>query len=196
MRCTIFFLLLTVSFLAFGESVMAQEKQLPDGLYAKLYTEKGEILLNLFYKNTPLTVINFVGLTEGTLSLGGSDKPIGTRYYDGLKFHRVIKGFMIQGGCPLGTGTGGPGYTFPDEFDPSLKHDSAGVMSMANSGPGTNGSQFFITHGPTPHLDGKHTVFGKVVTGQDVVDTIEKNNVIKKIEIIRVGKDAEKFRFF
>ena len=194
MRSTILFLLLTIFFFAFGESVMAQEKQLPDGLYAKLYTEKGEILLKLFYKKTPLTVVNFVGLTEGTLSLGGSDKPIGTHFYDGLKFHRVIKSFMIQGGCPLGTGTGGPGYTFPDEIDPSLKHDSAGVMSMANSGPGTNGSQFFITHGPTPHLDGKHTVFGKVVTGQDVVDTIEKNDVIKQIEIIRVGKDAEKFQ--
>jgi len=194
MRSTIFFLLLTLFFLTFGESVMAQDKQLPDGLYAKIYTDKGEILLKLYYKNTPLTVINFVGLAEGTLSLGGSDKPIGTPFYDGLKFHRVIKGFMIQGGCPLGTGTGGPGYTFPDEIHPSLKHDTAGVLSMANAGPDSNGSQFFITHEPTPHLDGKHTVFGRVVTGQDVVDTVEQNDVLKKIEIIRTGKDAEKFK--
>jgi peptidylprolyl isomerase len=173
---------------------MAQNKQLSDGLYAKIYTEKGEVLLKLYYTKTPLTVINFVGLTEGTLHLGGTDKPIGTPFYDGLKFHRVIKGFMIQGGCPLGTGTGGPGYTFPDEIDPSLKHDGPGTLSMANSGPGTNGSQFFITHVATPHLNGKHTVFGKVITGQDVVDSVEESDVIKSIEIIRVGKEAESFK--
>jgi len=194
MRSTILFLLFTLFFLTLGESVMAQDKQLADGMYAKMYTDKGEILLKLYYQDTPLTVINFVGLAEGTLSLGGSEKPIGTRYYDGLKFHRVIKSFMIQGGCPLGTGTGGPGYTFPDEIVPTLKHDSAGVLSMANAGPGTNGSQFFITHVPTPHLDGKHTVFGKVITGQDVVNKVEKDDVLKKVEIIRVGKDAEKFQ--
>jgi peptidylprolyl isomerase len=173
---------------------MAQNKQLSDGLYAKIYTEKGEVVLKLYYTKTPLTVINFVGLTEGTLHLGGTDKPIGTPFYDGLKFHRVIKGFMIQGGCPLGTGTGGPGYTFPDEIDPSLKHDGPGTLSMANSGPGTNGSQFFITHVATPHLNGKHTVFGKVITGQDVVDSVEESDVIKSIEIIRVGKEAESFK--
>lgn len=173
---------------------MARETTLPDGLYAKIHTDKGEILLKLYFQKTPLTVINFVGLAEGSLSLGGSDKPTGKPFYDGLKFHRVIKGFMIQGGCPLGTGTGGPGYTFPDELDPSLKHDSAGVLSMANAGPDTNGSQFFITTEPTPHLDGKHTVFGKVVEGQDVVDAVEQNDVIKKIEIIRIGKEAEEFK--
>jgi len=194
MRITLLSLLLASFFLLSGESIMAQDKQLSDGLYAKIHTDKGEILLKLHYKYTPLTVINFVGLAGGTLSLGGSNKPIGTPFYDGLKFHRVIKGFMIQGGCPLGTGTGGPGYTFPDEIHPSLKHDSAGVLSMANSGPGTNGSQFFITHGPTPHLDGKHTVFGKVVEGQDIVDAVEQSDVIKKIEIIRVGKEAEEFK--
>ncbi len=193
MRFTIFFLLLTLFFLTFGESVMSQDNKLSDGLYAKIYTDKGEVLLKLFYTKTPLTVINFVGLAEGTLSLGGSDKPIGTPFYDGLKFHRVIKGFMVQGGCPLGTGTGGPGYTFPDEIHPTLKHDGPGVLSMANAGPDTNGSQFFITHEPTPHLDGKHTVFGRVIKSQDIVDSIEKSDVIKKIEIIRVGKEAKEF---
>ncbi|MCL7487742.1 MAG: peptidylprolyl isomerase [Desulfobulbaceae bacterium] len=173
---------------------MAQDKQLPDGLYAKINTDKGEILLKLHYNETPLTVINFVGLAEGTLSLGGSGKPISTPFYDGLKFHRVIKGFMIQGGCPLGTGTGGPGYKFPDEIDPSLKHNGPGVLSMANSGPDTNGSQFFITHVATPHLDGKHTVFGKVVQGQDVVDAIEQSDVINKVEIIRIGEETKEFK--
>lgn len=194
MRTTLFFLLFTLSFLTFGDSSMAQDKQLQDGMYAKIITDKGDILIKLFYQNTPLTVINFVGLAEGTLSLGGSEKPIGTPYYDGLKFHRVIKGFMIQGGDPLGTGTGGPGYTFPDEIHPALKHDSAGVVSMANAGPDTNGSQFFITHEATPHLDGKHTIFGRVVSGQDVVDAIQQNDVMKKVEIIRVGKEAETFQ--
>ncbi|HER63519.1 MAG TPA: peptidylprolyl isomerase, partial [Desulfobacteraceae bacterium] len=194
MRNTIFFLLLTFLFLTIGDSVMAQDKQLADGLYAKIHTDKGQILLKLHYTKTPLTVINFVGLAEGTLSLGGADKPVGTPFYDGLKFHRVIKGFMIQGGCPLGTGTGGPGYKFPDEIDPSLRHDGPGVLSMANAGPGTNGSQFFITHVATPHLDGKHTVFGKVVEGQDVVDAVEQSDVIKKVEIIRIGKEAKEFK--
>lgn len=173
---------------------MAQEKELKDGMYAKIYTEKGNILLNLHYKKTPLTVINFAGLAEGNFHLGGSEKPTGTPFYDGLKFHRVIKGFMIQGGDPLGNGTGGPGYTFPDEFNPSLRHDGPGTLSMANAGPGTNGSQFFITHVETPHLNGKHTVFGKVVEGQNVVDAIQQNDVIKKVEIIRVGKDAANFK--
>ncbi|PIE60054.1 MAG: peptidylprolyl isomerase [Desulfobulbus propionicus] len=164
-----------------------------DGLYAKITTSRGDILLELYYKNTPATVINFIGLAEGTMHLGGFNQPSGKPFYDGLTFHRVIKDFMIQGGCPLGTGTGGPGYTFPDEFDPKLKHDRAGILSMANAGPGTNGSQFFITHLPTPHLDGKHTVFGAVVEGQEVVNAIEKGESIKHIEILRVGKDAEKF---
>ncbi len=165
-----------------------------DGLYAKIATAKGDILLKLYYTKTPLTVINFVGLAEGTLQLGGATQPLGRPFYDGLTFHRVIANFMIQGGCPLGTGTGGPGYTFPDEIDSSLRHDSPGILSMANAGPGTNGSQFFITHVPTPHLDGKHTVFGKVVDGQDVVDKIDRGDVIKSVTIIRVGKEAEAFK--
>ncbi len=184
-----FFLLL----ISFGDTVMAESK-LADGLYAKFITEKGDIICKLEYQKTPITVANFVGLAEGTKQLGGGAGTEGTPFYDGLTFHRVIDNFMIQGGCPLGTGTGGPGYTFPDEFDPSLKHDGPGVLSMANAGPGTNGSQFFITHVATPHLDGKHTVFGHVVSGQDVVDAIEKDDKLNKVEIIRVGADAEAFK--
>ena len=171
-----------------------KEKNMQDGLYAKISTPKGDILLNLYYDKTPLTVINFVGLTEGTLIYGGAEKPTGIRFYDGLKFHRVIKDFMVQGGCPLGTGTGGPGYTFADEFDPELRFTGPGVLAMANAGPGTNGSQFFITHVATPHLNGKHTIFGHVVEGQDVVDSIAQNDVIKNVEIIRVGEEAENFK--
>ena len=170
------------------------KSQLKDGLYAKFNTSKGEILCSLEFEKTPLTVANFVGLAEGTKDLGGGAKAKGDRYYDGLTFHRVIPDFMIQGGCPLGTGTGGPGYTFPDEIDPSLKHSGPGVLSMANAGPGTNGSQFFITHVPTPWLDGKHTVFGRVVDGQKVVDTIVQGDVINSLEIIRVGSKAEGFK--
>ena len=172
----------------------AEEKKMKDGLYAKITTRKGEILHRLIYNKTPLTVINFVGLAEGTLHLGGSGKPTGTPFYNGLTFHRVIANFMIQGGCPLGTGTGGPGYTFPDEFDSSLRHDGPGTLSMANAGPGTNGSQFFITHVATPHLDDKHTVFGRVIEGQEVVNKIDKGDAIKTVAIIRVGKEAEQFK--
>jgi peptidylprolyl isomerase len=169
------------------------KSDLKDGMYAKFNTSKGVILCSLEFEKTPLTVANFVGLAEGTKELGGGAKAKGDKYYDGLSFHRVIPDFMIQGGCPLGTGTGGPGYTFPDEIDPSLKHEGPGILSMANAGPGTNGSQFFITHVPTPWLDGKHTVFGKVVEGQDVVNAIQQNDTIDSLEIIRVGKKAENF---
>ncbi len=162
-----------------------------NGIYAKFNTTKGAILVSLTYDKTPGTVGNFIALSEG--SMENKSKPQGTPYYDGLKFHRVIADFMIQGGCPLGTGTGDPGYKFNDEFHPELKHDKPGVLSMANSGPATNGSQFFITHIETPWLDNKHTVFGFVIEGQEVVDSIEQDDLLSTIEILRVGTDAEKF---
>lgn len=160
-----------------------------DGIYAKIHTPKGEITLKLEHEKTPGTVGNFVALAEGNLE--NSQKPQGTPYYDGLKFHRVIPDFMIQGGCPLGTGTGDGGYKFDDEIHPDLKHDAPGKLSMANAGPGTNGTQFFITHIPTDWLDGKHTVFGNVVEGQDVVNSVAQGDEMEKIEIIRVGAEAE-----
>ncbi len=160
-----------------------------DGIYARITTEKGEILGKLTYKETPGTVGNFVALAEGQLE--NKAKPQGTPYYDGLTFHRVIPDFMVQGGDPDGTGAGGPGYKFDDEFHPDLKHDKPGVFSMANAGAGTNGSQFFITHVPTDWLDNKHTVFGNVVEGQEVVDSIAQGDTMQKVEIIRVGDDAK-----
>jgi peptidyl-prolyl cis-trans isomerase A (cyclophilin A) len=159
-----------------------------DGLFAIMDTSKGIIVLELYFQKTPMTVCNFVGLAEGTL-----DAAKGKPFYDGLIFHRVIKDFMIQGGDPLGKGTGGPGYKFPDEFDPSLKHDGPGVLSMANSGPGTNGSQFFITHVATPWLDGKHTIFGRVIEGQDVVNNIAVGDKIVAVKIERRGSEAKGF---
>lgn len=162
-----------------------------DGLYAKFSTTKGEITILLTHDKTPGTVGNFVGLAEGTQENKEKDK--GIPYYNGLKFHRVIPDFMIQSGCPQGSGMGGPGYEFEDEFHPELRHDTAGVLSMANAGPGTNGSQFFITHGPTPWLDDKHTVFGKVTDGQSVVDKIVQGDTIESVEILRIGTDAEGF---
>ena len=160
-----------------------------DGLYAVIDTQKGDIVIKLEYKKVPMTVANFVGLVEGELNM---DDP-GENFYEGLNFHRVIDNFMIQGGCPKGDGTGGPGYSFPDEFDPSLRHDGPGVLSMANAGPGTNGSQFFITHVKTPWLNDKHSVFGRVVEGQDVVNSIRQGDKINTIRIERIGEDAQKF---
>jgi peptidyl-prolyl cis-trans isomerase A (cyclophilin A) len=162
-----------------------------NGIYAKFTTSKGDILVQLEQEKVPGTVGNFVALAEGNLE--NSVKDQGTPYYNGLKFHRVIPDFMIQGGCPLGTGTGNPGYKFDDEFHPDLKHDAPGKLAMANSGPATNGSQFYITHVPTPWLDGKHTVFGSVIEGQDIVDTIAQGDELAAVEIIKVGADAEAF---
>lgn len=162
---------------------------LEDGIYAHLQTSKGEITVELAYKKAPLTVTNFIALAEGTKQ---SNKALGAPFYDGLTFHRVIDEFMIQGGDPNGDGTGGPGYKFADEFS-DLIHDGPGVLSMANSGPNTNGSQFFITHVPTPWLDGKHSVFGIVVQGMDVVNAIVKGDTLDRVRIERVGDEAIQF---
>jgi len=160
-----------------------------NGIYAKFNTSKGAILVKLEHELTPGTVGNFVALAEGNME--NKVKPQGTKFYDGLSFHRVIPDFMIQGGCPQGTGTGDPGYKFDDEFHPSLKHDKPGILAMANSGPGSNGSQFYITHVPTSWLDGKHTVFGHVVEGQDIVDAVAQGDKLETLEIVRVGDEAK-----
>ncbi len=175
-----------------------QKMKLEDGMYAKITTNRGVIVMSLLFDQVPVTVANFVGLAEGKIE--NNAKPLGTPYFDGLIFHRVIskangdaQDFMIQGGDPDGRGTGGPGYKFQDEFVADLKHDRPGVFSMANSGPHTNGSQFFITHVPTPWLDGKHTVYGYLVEGQEIVNTTMKGDVMQTVEIIRVGKAAMDF---
>ena len=170
------------------------KKTAEEGIFAEIFTNKGNIKLQLEFEKTPITVANFITLAEGTNTFVTNDKK-GKPYYNGLKFHRVIPNFMIQGGCPLGNGSGDPGYKFQDEFDPSLTHDKAGILSMANSGVNTqtNGSQFFITHKDTPWLDNKHSVFGHVIFGQSVVDAIAQDDVIEKVIIIRKGKLAKKF---
>jgi cyclophilin family peptidyl-prolyl cis-trans isomerase len=183
-------------------SVNGEKVAVNDGLYALFQTSQGDILVRLEYKKAPMTVANFVALAEGTHPLVAVRK--NQPFYDGLIFHRCIKNFMIQGGDPDGTGMGGPGYQFPDEFEPTLKHDTVGILSMANAGPGTNGSQFFITEVPTPWLDNRHSVFGQVVAGHAkmaVITSLPQNAsnkpnedvVLKKLEIVRVGKDAEAF---
>lgn len=184
------FLILAVVFAS--TATFAQKKPAEaEGIFAEIETIKGKIVIDLTYKKTPVTVANFISLAEGT-NPDVNAKYKGKPFYNGIKFHRVINDFMIQGGDPLGTGSGDPGYKFKDEFT-DLKHDTAGILSMANSGPGTNGSQFFITHKPTPHLDGKHTVFGKVVSGMAVVNQIVQNDVMTKVTIIRKGAEAKKF---
>ena len=172
-----------------GKNMKALEGK--EGLFANISTSKGDILVELFYKQAPLTVTNFVGLAEGTL-----DAAKGKKFYDGLKFHRVIADFMIQGGDPEGTGRGGPGYKFPDEPVNGLVFDKPGKLAMANAGPGTNGSQFFITHVPTDWLNYKHTIFGAVVDAesQKVVNAVAQDDVIKSVTIIRKGADAEAFK--
>jgi peptidylprolyl isomerase len=166
-----------------------EDSALGDGLFARIDTSQGPIVVRLEYQKVPLTVCNFVALAEGRM-----DATRGKNFYDGLTFHRVINDFMIQGGDPAGNGTGGPGYQFPDEFDPSLAHDGPGVLSMANAGPGTNGSQFFITHGETPWLNGRHTVFGRVVSGQQTVNSIKQGDKIQSVRIIRNGPEAGAFK--
>jgi cyclophilin family peptidyl-prolyl cis-trans isomerase len=165
--------------------------QKQEGIFVEFKTNKGSILAELYYQKTPITVANFISLAEGNNPLV-SEQFKGKPYYNGLKFHRVIKDFMIQGGDPTGTGSGGPGYQFKDEIT-DLKHNSSGILSMANAGPGTNGSQFFITHKETPWLDGKHTVFGKVLMGQNIVDAIAQNDVMLEVKIIRTGEKAKAF---
>ena len=163
---------------------------LQDGVYAKMETSKGELIIKFFDKDAPVTVANFVGLAEGTIE--NKAKAKGVPYYDGIVFHRVIKNFMIQGGDPQGTGMGDPGYKFDDEKN-DLKHEGKGYLSMANSGPNTNGSQFFITEVPTPWLDGKHTVFGKVIKGEEVIDAIANSEMgaqdrpKQEIKIVKVS---------
>jgi len=163
-----------------------------EGVFANILTTKGTIIVQLEYQKTPVTVANFVSLAEGKNTYVTDEKLKGKPFYNGLKFHRVLKDFMIQGGDPAGNGSGGPGYAFKDEFT-DLKHNKGGILSMANSGPASNGSQFFITHKDTPWLDGVHTVFGHVTEGMDVVNKIEQNDLIIKITISRKGALASKF---
>lgn len=183
--------IMTMLLVTITMSACEEANTLPDGLYAVMETTRGDITLSLEYEKTPLTVINFVGLAEGKMETTEKRGP----YYDGLKFHRVLDNFMIQGGDPQGTGAGGPGYNFNDEIDDSLKFDGPGVLAMANAGPGTNGSQFFITHVETPWLQGKHTIFGHVMgDGQEIVNAVKQGDEIKKVTIIRNGSAAKAFK--
>ena len=193
MHWRLFFVLLLSLFIVSHGSGFATN--LSDGMYAKLETNKGTVILQLFYKKVPATVANFVGLIEGTKTWKDpiTGQPKKEPFYDGLTFHRVIPDFMIQGGDPLGNGRGGPGYKFADEFHPQLKHSKPGILSMANSGADTNGSQFFITHKATPWLDNKHSVFGETVVGMKIVNQIQQGDFIKKASVLRVGQQAKQF---
>ena len=204
MRRLNFIALLSAMFVFFScNSQKKAYKDLGDGLFADIETTQGNIIVKLNYKETPVTVANFITLAEGKNTFVKAEYK-GKPFYNGTIFHRVIKDFMIQGGDPTGTGMGEPGYRFEDEIVPTLKHDKKGILSMANAGPATNGSQFFITQVPTPHLDGRHTVFGETVKGLEVIDAIantktvmndkpEKDIKINKITIIANGKDAKNF---
>ena len=162
------------------------------GIFAEMETSKGKIIIKLEYKKTPITAANFISLAEGTNAYVTDEKLKGKPFYNGQKFHRVIPDFMIQGGDPQGNGSGGPGYAFKDEFT-DASFDKAGILAMANSGPKTNGSQFFITHKETSWLTGKHTIFGYVTKGQDIVNAIKQDDLINKVTIVRKGTDAKKF---
>ena len=180
------YVLFSVLFLSLLTAFGQKRKGLEKGIYAEIETNKGSVFLQLEDEEAPLTVANFVGLAEGKLKVFDSIKHK-EPFYDGIIFHRVINDFMIQAGDPTGKGNGGPGYRFFDETDNGIPHDQPGILSMANAGPHTNGSQFFITHVATPHLNGKHTVFGKVLEGQDVVDKIEQGDTIQTVNIIKKG---------
>lgn len=183
--------LLTLTLIGCFTLGFSQDQKI-EGIFAEFNTSKGKIVVQLEYQKTPITVANFITLAEGKNSqISGVLK--GKKFYDGLKFHRVIADFMIQGGCPKGDGSGDPGYKFDDEFVTDLKHSGKGILSMANAGPKTNGSQFFITHKSTPWLDGKHTVFGHVTSGLEVVDQIKQDDIIVSLKINRIGKEAKKF---
>ena len=184
-------LIYLLSLLFWSSVSYGQKSDLGDGIYAEFNTNKGLIICQLEFEKTPMTVGNFIGLAEGGFSVDGIS--IQSPYYDGLKFHRVIADFMIQGGCPLGIGTGNPGYEFYDEIVDGLTHSGPGILSMANSGANTNGSQFFITHKATTWLDRKHTVFGHVLEGMDIVNEIEKDDLISSVKIIRIGSAAINF---
>lgn len=186
-----FFISSLIVFCSFTFHEQNKKRDLPAGLYAEIQTEKGNILLFLEFQKVPLTVANFVGLAEGKIH--NTARPDGVPYYDSLVFHRVVKDFVIQAGDPKGDGSGGPGYTFVNEYHSDLKHSGPGILAMANRGKDTNGSQFYITHKQTSQLDGKYSVFGKVVEGQEIVDAIEQGDRINHVEIIRVGKSAKKF---
>ena len=198
LKFILFFLLNSIIF-----SCNNQNNELEDGVYAEINTSLGTMVIQLNYKETPVTVANFIALSKGNhpdVKQQFKEK----KFYNGLIFHRVMDKFMIQGGCPIGNGSGNPGYTFDDEINPNLKHDKAGILSMANSGPATNGSQFFITEVPTPWLDGKHTVFGQVISGIEIQDKIsnvktaianrpENDVIINSINIIKIGESANNF---